>query len=232
MFIFCRMIRLRYVLFSLFAFYLAITAAGPDAATAKSRDSGKKVEDNKIERSKGRQPTAPTPPSVPTAPTAPTAPSTPNVVPTAPKAKRVFSVTHAAVATQLATAGSSGHQLGDMRVLPATPIQNAAGDSVGRLDAQLLTTSVDFPAAGDEVRMSTLNFVFGAGAANLTGSADQLLVSGSGFYPSTQSTLPTGTSLVRPIIGGSGAYAGASGWAESEHLIDGTWRHTFYLLED
>jgi hypothetical protein len=144
--------------------------------------------------------------------------------------ERILSVTHASVATLLVTAGSQGHQLGDLRVLPATPIANSNGTVVGRLDAQLLTTSINYPAFGDEVRMSTLNFVFGQGTANLAGSADQLIVSGSGYYPGDQSTIPVGDALIRPITGGSGAYAGASGWAKSEHFLDGTWRHTFYLL--
>lgn len=144
--------------------------------------------------------------------------------------ERSFTVAHGPAVTQLTTAGSTGHQLGDLRVLPAMPITNANGAIVGRLDAQLVTTSVDYPTFGDEVRMSVLNFVFGEGTANFAGSADQLQVSGSGYYPSTQSTIPVGEALVRPITGGSGVYAGASGWARTEHLADNTWRHTFYLL--
>jgi hypothetical protein len=144
--------------------------------------------------------------------------------------ERAFTVTHGPAVTMLTTAGSTGHQLGDLRVLPAMPIANATGAIVGRLDAQLVTTSVDYPTFGDEVRMSVLNFVFGEGTANFAGSADQLQVSGSGYYPSTQSTIPVGEALVRPITGGSGVYAGASGWARTEHLADNTWRHTFFLL--
>ena len=142
---------------------------------------------------------------------------------------RVFTVTHAPVATLLITAGSPGHTLGDLRVLPATPILDTTGAEVGRLDAQLLTTSIDYPTAGDEVRMTTLNFVFGEGTQDLSGSADQLVVSGSGYYPGTSSTIATGTTLIRPITGGSGKFSGAGGWAESEHLLDGSWRHTFHL---
>lgn len=144
--------------------------------------------------------------------------------------ERRFTVTHGPAVTQMVTAGSTGHQLGDLRVLPAMPIANTNGAMIGRLDAQLVTTSIDYPVVGDEVRMSVLNFVFGEGNANLAGSADQLQVSGSGYYPSSQSTIPVGQALVRPITGGSGAYAGASGWARTEHLADNTWRHTFFLM--
>lgn len=160
----------------------------------------------------------------------PTGSAVPQQGPPRARAERVFSVVHGVVATQLVTAGSQGHQLGDLRVLTATPIVDASGAVVGRLDAQLLTTTIDYPAPGDEVRMSTLNFVFGQGTSHYAGSADQLIVSGSGYYPGNQSTIPVGNALIRPITGGSGAYAGASGWAETEHFLDGTWRHTFHLL--
>lgn len=142
---------------------------------------------------------------------------------------RVFTVTHGPVVTLLVTAGSAGHQPGDQRVLPATAVRDENGVLVGRLDASLLTTSVDFPAVGDEVRMSQLNFVFGPGDSQFAGSADQLVVSGSGFYPGNGSTIATGSALVRPVTGGSGRYAGATGSARSEHLADNTWRHTFTL---
>jgi hypothetical protein len=35
---------------------------------------------------------------------------------------------------------------------------------------------------------------------------------------------------VRPILGGSGAFAGVQGDAETEHLADDTWRHTFRIV--
>jgi len=143
---------------------------------------------------------------------------------------RVFSVTHGPVTTHLTTPGSVGHQLGDLRVLPATPIYNRVLAEVGRLDATLITTSIDYPGPGDEVRMTNLNFVFGAANGHLAGSADQIVVSGSGYYPSSQSTIAAGLSLVRPIVGGSGRYAGANGWAVTEHLGDDSWRHTFHLI--
>jgi hypothetical protein len=145
--------------------------------------------------------------------------------------QRTITVTHGVVATLLVTSDSMGHQLGDLRVLPATVLRDASSLLVvGRLDAQLLTTSVDYPAIGDEVRMSTLNFVFGANASDhLAGIADQVVVSGSGFYPSMNSTIQVGATLVRPVVGGSGRFAGATGEAKTEHLQDGSWRHTLML---
>ena len=145
-------------------------------------------------------------------------------------ATRVFTVTHGPITTRLTTPGSVGHQLGDLRVLPATPLYNRVLAEVGRLDGTLITTSIDYPGPGDEVRMTTLNFVFGTANGHLAGSADQIVVSGSGYYPSTESALAAGLSLIRPIVGGSGRYAGANGWAVTEHLGDDSWRHTFHLI--
>jgi len=52
----------------------------------------------------------------------------------------------------------------------------------------------------------------------------------SGCPPSTRCPIPVDEALVRPIHGGSGVYAGASGWARTERRADDTWRHTFFLL--
>ena len=141
-----------------------------------------------------------------------------------------FTVTHVPVKTLLVTPGSPGHQLGDLRVLPATPIQDLTGATVGRMDATLTTTSVDYPGVGDEVRMGHLHFIFGTGELQFVGSANQLLVAGSGFYPGVSSTIAPGSTLLRPIIGGCGQYSGAIGSATSEHLADDSWRHTFEFL--
>lgn len=145
-------------------------------------------------------------------------------------ATKVLVVTHGPVATRLTTPESNGHQLGDQRVLTATPIFDRRAREVGRLDAQLLTTSVDYPASGDEVRMTTLNFVFGDSSGLLAGSPDQIIVSGSGYYPRQQGTIAGGLDLVRPIIGGSGKFSGATGSALTEHLGDDTWRHTLRFV--
>ena len=142
----------------------------------------------------------------------------------------VFSVTHGEVQTLLTTLGSNGHSLGDLRVLPATPIYDEKDQLVGRLDATLTTSSVDIPAVGDEIRMSVLNFIFGVGDQQFAGSSNQIIVSGSGFYPGDQSTIATGTSLVRPVTGGSGEFHGATGSALTDHLPDGTWIHTFDIV--
>ena len=132
----------------------------------------------------------------------------------------VFAVTHAATQTTLVTANSDGHKLGDTRVV-SLPTRDESG-SVGRLDSILLTTGIDTPGPGDEVRIGHLVFSFG-------NASDQIYVAGAAIYPAKGSTIKVASSVVRPVLGGSGKYAGASGWCETEHLPDDTWRHTFHL---
>jgi quercetin dioxygenase-like cupin family protein len=134
---------------------------------------------------------------------------------------RSLVVTHGPVVTTLTTAGSDGHQLGDQRVV-SLPLTDEAGAEAGRLDATLLTTGLDDPGPGDEIRISTLVFTLGD-------AADQVVVTGSGLYPAAGSTIAIDSTIVRPIVGGSGRFAGVSGWAESEHLADDSWRHTLHL---
>jgi quercetin dioxygenase-like cupin family protein len=100
---------------------------------------------------------------------------------------------------------------------------DASGRPLGRLDATLITTAIDVPEPGDEIRISTLVFSFGEGGES------QVVVGGTAVYPAQGATLATGAVPTRPIQGGSGRFAGASGWAVSEHLEDGTWRHTLTL---
>lgn len=132
-----------------------------------------------------------------------------------------LTVTHGPVTITLANPQSDGHQLGDLRVT-SLPIADDSGATMGRLDSTLTTVGIDVPKPGDEVRISTLIFSFG-------NASDQIVVNGTALYPKAAPTIASNTRVVRPITGGSGVYAGASGWAETEHLADGTWRHTFHF---
>lgn len=136
----------------------------------------------------------------------------------APVARRALAVHHGPVDVALADPGSDGHQLGDLRVT-SVETTNAAGRPMGRLDATLTTTAIDTPGPGDEIRIGTLVFSFG------DRNASQVVVQGSAHYPGQGSTIAAGDSTVRPIVGGSGRFAGLSGNAVTEHLDDGTWVH-------
>jgi hypothetical protein len=135
-------------------------------------------------------------------------------------ASRSITITHGAVTPVGVIPGPSG-AIGTVRVFHA-PTQ-LEGGAAGTLEATMTTTAVDSPTAGTETRVTMLNFTFGNGA-------DQLIVQGSATYPSAGSTISVSDTAVRPVVGGSGTYAGARGSAESTHLADGTWKHVFRLL--
>jgi quercetin dioxygenase-like cupin family protein len=134
-----------------------------------------------------------------------------------------WTVTHGPISATLVTPGSDGHQVGDVRAF-SFPVEVDRRRATGWLDATLTTTAVDAPGPGDEVRLSLLVFSFGEDRAS------QVSVEGSSVYPAAGATIGVGTSTVRPVTGGSGRFAGATGWAQSSHLGDGTWRHELHLL--
>jgi hypothetical protein len=134
---------------------------------------------------------------------------------------RTVTVTHAAISATLVDEAAPGASVGDVRLFEiATAIRGGKG--TGRMDASMTTTGVDVPEPGSEIRITQLVFTFAR-------EQDQIVVTGTGVYPAAGAVLAEDTTTVRPIVGGSGAYAGASGWCESSHLADGTWRHVFRL---
>lgn len=131
-----------------------------------------------------------------------------------------FTAYHPPVTTTLVDPQSDGHRVGDIRVF-SFAVTDEAGTGIGRLDGTLVTTAIDTPNAGDEIRVSELVFNFGNG--------DVIIIGGSGPYSAQAATLDTDIALVRPIKGTSGRFAGMTGWCESFHLADGSWRHEFHF---
>ena len=138
------------------------------------------------------------------------------------QAQRGFSVYHGAAPVTLVDASSNGHQLGDLRVT-SIPTTTQDGTALGRLDATLTTTAIDVPEAGSEIRISNLVFSFGEDGQT------QIVVGGSAVYPAEGATIAIDAVTVRPILGGSGRFAGATGTAQTRHLDDDSWVHTFSL---
>ena len=138
------------------------------------------------------------------------------------RGRAVFSVFHGPASVTLTDASSDGHQLGDLRVT-SIPTTTKDGTPLGRLDATLTTTAIDIPEAGDEIRISSLVFAFGKDGQS------QIVVGGTAVYPAEGPTIAVDAVTTRPILGGSGRFAGASGTAQTKHLADDTWVHTFAL---
>jgi hypothetical protein len=134
-------------------------------------------------------------------------------------AGRTITITHGAV-TPVGVIPGPSDAVGTVRLFHAAT--QLEGGGAGTMDATMTTTSVDSPTAGAEARVTMLNFTFGNGA-------DQLIIQGSAMYPSEGSTIRVSDTVVRPVVGGSGAYAGARGSAETTHLPDGSWKHVFRL---
>jgi hypothetical protein len=104
-----------------------------------------------------------------------------------------------------------------------TPIAVDGTSAPGQYMTGTLTTVAIDAARSTEWRTANLVFVIGA-------EANQLVIGGVSTYPSTSATIAVGTTTTRPIIGGSGTYAGAHGYVVTTNLGASGWLHTFHLL--
>jgi hypothetical protein len=113
--------------------------------------------------------------------------------------------------------GLDGSSPGDERffVVPATSPEG------GLLTGSLTVVAPDKPLQSQELRRSDLVFQFGA-------VEDQMVVGGVAVYEIDDPTLALGRVVTRPILGGSGVFAGATGWVDTTHNEDGTWVHVFH----
>jgi hypothetical protein len=126
-------------------------------------------------------------------------------------------VTHAVV-TPTSTIGAG---VGTVRTF-FVPINVDGVDADDQYLSGTLTTLSDSVNGDDELRSANLVFVFGD-------EANQLVVGGISLYPPAGSTIAVGAETVRPVVGGSGIYAGATGEAISTNLGDEGWSHVFHI---
>ena len=97
-----------------------------------------------------------------------------------------------------------------------------SGGKAARVVGTLTNVGMDSPVKGKVIRTTKLVFIF----ANPN---DQIEIGGASTYAKTAPTRPKASTTIRPIVGGSGAYAGATGWAESIHFTNGNWSHRLHL---
>jgi hypothetical protein len=109
---------------------------------------------------------------------------------------------------------------GDLRLYYVGLTKPGKTKVIGFLTGSLMTTAVGKPAAGKEYRAADLVFSVGE---------SQLVIGGVAVYDQQAATVAKKTSVIRPVLGGSGKYAGAHGWAKSTRFKDNTWRHTFHI---
>lgn len=116
--------------------------------------------------------------------------------------------------------GKPGQSVGDVRIFqfPAK-----ADDGTNVLTDWILTTTGLADEKGAEYRITSAVISFG------TGTNDQIVIQGIAKYSSASATLKEATVTKRAITGGTGKFGGVGGWIETEHLSDGSWRHTLYI---
>jgi hypothetical protein len=116
--------------------------------------------------------------------------------------------------------GKPGQSIGDVRLwhFPAK-----ADDGSNVMTDWILTTTGVVSEKGMEYRITSAVFSFD------DGTKDQIVIQGVAKYPSAKATLEESASTKRAITGGTGKFGGIGGWIETEHLADGSWRHTLYI---
>jgi len=114
-----------------------------------------------------------------------------------------------------------GSGIGEVRYFAAPTAVNGVAADGQYFTGSLTTLDVGVPG-GQELRSSNLIFVFGS-------SDNQLVVGGIAVYPAAGATLPAGARVVRPVVGGSGKYAGAVGQVISTNLGSSGWTHVFKI---
>lgn len=134
----------------------------------------------------------------------------------------VVKVAHGPVTANVIAVTPGTASPGDLRTFYTRLTKPGGSKRIGSLTGSLLTTVVGQPSAGKELR--TADLVFTVGAAR-----NQLVVAGVAAYEQQAPTVAQRTSVVRPVVGGSGRFNGANGWCESIHRKDGTWRHVFHV---
>jgi len=116
--------------------------------------------------------------------------------------------------------GKPGQSIGDVRLwhFPAK-----ANDGSAVMTDWIMTTTGVVGDKGVEYRITSAVFSFD------DGTKDQIVIQGVAKYASAKATLEESTSTRRAITGGTGKFGGIGGWIETEHLSDGSWRHTLYV---
>jgi hypothetical protein len=124
--------------------------------------------------------------------------------------------------SQYIDAPPAGPSVGDVRTYYLPLTRPGSSREIGYLTGTLTTTATGRPKPGMELRTANLVFVLGR-------PANQLVVGGVAAYAQTASALAKKSVVTRPVIGGSGKYAGARGWCVSTHLANNTWTHVFHV---
>ena len=136
----------------------------------------------------------------------------------APDTTTIVLVQGIPVISQLSTeaVGQTGHSFAFEADL-STP----AGKRAGVVAGVVLTVDVALDGVIDESRHRNLVFRLKGG---------QLVAQGLSFYPAANAELAAKRPAMVAIVGGTGAYIGASGEVRTTRQADGTYRHVITLV--
>ncbi len=109
-----------------------------------------------------------------------------------------------------------GKSPGDLYVFDATVMAANGQTVIGRLRGTQTDIKLEH---GVETVQGTLTFELGTG--------NEIVVGGLGEYPLRGTGLLIGKTFVRPVLGGTGKYAGAKGTVTSEQLSGGRYDQVF-----
>ena len=136
--------------------------------------------------------------------------------------ERVIALAHGAITATVVPVEPGVASAGDLRTYYVALTRPGKARRIGHMSGSLLTTAVDKPRTGWELRTADLVFTVGR-------QRNQLVIGGIARYRQQAPTVAEKESVVRPVVGGSGRFAGAHGWCESIHLADNSWRHVFHV---
>jgi hypothetical protein len=133
------------------------------------------------------------------------------------KGERIVRITHAVTAPTAVI----GTGLGTVRTFMVPTVVNGKANAGNYLTGTLTTVAVGL-ANDQELRASDLTFV-------VRTVTNQLVVGGVSLYATQAGVLSVGQTTTRPVVGGSGIYAGARGYVVTTNMGDAGWKHVFHL---
>jgi hypothetical protein len=134
---------------------------------------------------------------------------------------RTFKIRQEAPVLVTVDVGDAGSSHGDILAFEAKLTTDGGG--AGTLRGML--TTVDIPDGDDlfEDRVGQLVFDMGDGG--------MLIVAGTSVYPDKSVEMAANAPQIRAVIGGTGAYIGARGQVTTVRNADGSYEHSFELVE-
>jgi hypothetical protein len=114
--------------------------------------------------------------------------------------------------------GPQGKSSGDIYVFDAPLLDSQEKESIGSVYGTQTSISLD---SDSETVQAMITYDFRDG--------DRITVGGIGQYPRGDIGLVGNEEFERPILGGTGRYAGASGTVTSVRRSDGSYEHTFEI---